>query len=117
VRDTAAELLALSGGNQAGELILIEGALKDSNPIIRASAVHGLYYVGAKTIRSVLLAMKDKDVSVRREACLSLMKFSTADVCAVLSRRSNAHRSGVITVINEIRTLLGNAKEDLGMFV
>lgn len=64
VRETAAECLAAYGPH--GELLLIEGLLKDSNPTIRASAAYGLMHVGPRTIRTLLLALNDKESHVRK---------------------------------------------------
>jgi len=43
VRETAAEMLARSGAH--GELLLIEGILKDMNPMIRAAAAYPLHLI------------------------------------------------------------------------
>lgn len=64
VREAAAAALAEAGPH--GELLLIEGVLKDSNPVIRASAAFGLMRIGARTIRTLLLAMNDRDSTVRQ---------------------------------------------------
>jgi HEAT repeat protein len=58
----AAEMMSNAGPH--GELLLIEGLLKDANHVIRASAAHGLGHVGPKTIRTLLLALNDKDPMV-----------------------------------------------------
>lgn len=75
VSQCAAEAIADTGAH--GELLLIEGALKDSNPTIRRSSLYGLTRVGAQTIRTLLLACNDREPSVRQVAgeailCLSL---------------------------------------------
>jgi HEAT repeat protein len=62
VRYMAAEVMSNAGPH--GELLLIEGLLKDANHVIRASAAHGLGHVGPKTIRTLLLALNDKDPMV-----------------------------------------------------
>lgn len=66
MRQTAARVLANTGPH--GEKLLIEALLKDSIPLIRASAAYGLKFVGPQTIRTLLLALNDKDSSVIKEA-------------------------------------------------
>ena len=75
VRETAAQLIARSGSSQAGELLLIEAAMKDSNSLIRTSAVHGLYWVGPRSVRTVLLALRDQEEFVRKVIILCILFY------------------------------------------
>jgi HEAT repeat protein len=66
VRETAAEVLAMTGPH--GEKLLIEGLLKDSISLIRTSCAIGMRFVGPQTIRTLLLALNDKDPQVIKAA-------------------------------------------------
>ena len=48
-----------------GELILIEGFVKDANPIVRANCAIGLGELGVHTIRTLLVGLHDEDDGVR----------------------------------------------------
>ncbi|KAG2378277.1 hypothetical protein C9374_008420 [Naegleria lovaniensis] len=58
VRQMASQVLAQSG--PYGELLLMEGLLKDSNHLIRASAAMGMIHLGPKTIITILLALSNE---------------------------------------------------------
>lgn len=78
VREAAAELLATFGPH--GELLLIEGLIKDSNSLIRASAARGLMCVGPKTIRTLLLALGDKDPMVLKSVSSAIENMGIASI-------------------------------------
>ena len=52
---------ALASAGPYGEMLLVEGVLKDENAIVRAAAVNGLGgTVGVRSVRSLLLALQGK---------------------------------------------------------
>ena len=100
VREASAMVLSNAGPH--GELLLIEGLLKDSNTTIRASAAFGLMRIGPRTIRTLLLAMNDKEPSVRQAVSGAIQSLGLGPVLDVLRQRPVAHRESVITSANEI---------------
>jgi HEAT repeat protein len=70
VRMVAAESLAKAGPE--GELLLVEAVQRDTIPIVRAAAVHGLMRVGRTTMRSIVGALCDPEAVVRDAAGLAL---------------------------------------------
>ena len=78
MREAAAELLASFGPQ--GELLLIEGLLKDSNPVMRSGAAYGLMVVGSKAIRTLLLALNDKDPKVVRSVSTAIETIGLVNI-------------------------------------
>lgn len=97
VRKTAAEMIAAQGSSgitemafshmNTGELILIEAATKDSTPIIRQAAIHGLASLGAKSIRTIIMCLKDSHNSVKEYAGKVIQKVFKLSEC-----NSNTYR-------------------------
>lgn len=100
VREIAAEVIALSGPH--GELLLIEGLLKDSNNVIRASAAYGLKFVGPRAIRTLLLALDDKDPKVSEAVCSAIESMEPVSIAEVLKTRPIQQCQSVIQSAKEI---------------
>eukprot|EP00761_Pharyngomonas_kirbyi_P009501 gb/GECH01009517.1/.p1 GENE.gb/GECH01009517.1/~~gb/GECH01009517.1/.p1 ORF type:complete len:1191 (+),score=248.75 gb/GECH01009517.1/:1-3573(+) len=85
VREAAATVLSSCGAQ--GELLLIEGALKDSNALIREGSVFGLMYTGARSIRSLLVALEDHAAPVRRRTEITLEHMGAKEIVDTLKQR------------------------------
>lgn len=101
VRETAAEVLAQAGPR--GELLLVEGVLKDSNPVIRCSAGYGLMHVGPKCVRTLLLALNDKDPHVSRAVAHALEQIGAT---AIVNSLKNRPKSAQLSVLSSVKDIL-----------
>lgn len=73
-----------------GELIFIEGFVKDANPIVRANCAIGLGEIGVHTIRTLLVGLHDEDNGVRstvEKVIVSTMNIN--DVITYFSSEGN----------------------------
>eukprot|EP00164_Ancoracysta_twista_P016984 GFYU01028757.1.p1 GENE.GFYU01028757.1~~GFYU01028757.1.p1 ORF type:complete len:970 (+),score=200.80 GFYU01028757.1:139-3048(+) len=100
VRESAAECLAACGPH--GELLLIEGVLKDPAVMVRMAAAYGLHVVGPSSIRTLLLAMNDQNVNVRVQVIQTIESMGLQALFDELKTRPAAHRDSVILSIKEI---------------
>jgi HEAT repeat protein len=100
VREIAAEVIAYSGPH--GELLLIEGVLKDSNTSIRCSAAYGLKHVGPRTIRTLLLALNDRDISVVKAVTQSIESIGVTSFVEALKGRPDHQLASIVTSAREI---------------
>ena len=82
VRMVAAESLAKAGPE--GELLLVEAVQRDSFPLVRAAAIHGLMRVGNSTLRSIVGALDDPAPSVRDAASAALLKIPRAGLVSAI---------------------------------
>lgn len=101
VREMAADVLASFGGPH-GELLLIEGLLKDPNPLIRASAATGLLKIGPSTIRTLLLALYDKDPMVFKSVTTALETIGVSAIVDCLRMRPKKQKFSVVQAAKEI---------------
>ena len=124
VRDAAGEQLSKAGAH--GELLLIEGVLKDSNPLIRASASLGLAHLGAVAFRPLLLTLADRDANVRAAAAAAIESVGQSAILSHLSACAVSQRRAVVLTAREIlvspypfseplRTLIGAVVASLGI--
>ncbi len=101
VRDCASQILASLGPH--GEFVMIEAILKDSNPLIRASATYGLQLIGAKTIRTLLLALiHEKDALVARGIASAVVSQPIQNILEVMAQRPVSQRKSTIDLAREI---------------
>lgn len=82
--------------------MLIEGLLKDVNPVIRASAAHGLMLVGPKTIRTLLLALHDKDPKVIKAVATAIEKIGLAAIIETIKVRPRKQRESIVASAKEV---------------
>lgn len=82
---------------------MIEAILKDSNPLVRASATYGLHLVGAKAIRTLLLALiHEKDTVVARSIASAIVSQPISAILDVLSQRPISQQKSTIDLAREI---------------
>ena len=101
VRTTAAKVLAKSAPQ--GEMLLIEGLLQDRDEKVRVAITQGLKTVGPTTIRTLLLAMRDKSSNVRHAASNVVTSFGVENIEIILSKRPATARTAVL---HELKSLL-----------
>eukprot|EP00698_Gefionella_okellyi_P020850 TRINITY_DN6629_c0_g3_i2.p1 TRINITY_DN6629_c0_g3~~TRINITY_DN6629_c0_g3_i2.p1 ORF type:complete len:672 (-),score=98.43 TRINITY_DN6629_c0_g3_i2:1567-3582(-) len=100
VREAAAETLASAGAH--GELLLIEGILKDSNPTCRCACAHGLASVGASLFRTLLLALTDREHIVRQASAACVEKLGPTALVAEWSQRPKSQRESVVLAAKDV---------------
>ncbi len=69
----------IRGFGPQGELLFIEGATKDTNPIVRRECVLGLGVIGATTFRTLLLVLHDSCAAVRQAAAEAICNNMTPE--------------------------------------
>uniref|UniRef100_A0A7S1KM31 Uncharacterized protein n=1 Tax=Percolomonas cosmopolitus TaxID=63605 RepID=A0A7S1KM31_9EUKA len=104
VREMAAEVLAKAGPR--GELLLVEGVLKDSNATIRCSAGYGLMHVGPKCVRTLLLALNDKDPHVTRAVASALEQIGAPAIVNSLKNRDSAVQQSVLSSVRDVLLII-----------
>ena len=101
VRRAAALVLAKS--SPQGEMLLIEGLLQDRDEKVRVAITHGLKFVGPRTIRTLLLAMRDRSTSVVNATAHVISSFGVESIARVLFERQETSRTAVV---HELKSLL-----------
>ena len=114
VRDMSAEVLALSG--PYGELLLMEGLLKDKNPITRASSAHGMIKIGPKSIISLLLALNDPEPMVLSSVFKTIQSFKADAIIDTLKSRPNNQRETMVQTLKETSKNMAFNDSDLQTF-
>jgi HEAT repeat protein len=100
VREVAACVLGYSGS--AGELMLIEGLLKDQNPVIRSTAAYGLMHVGPDAIRSLLLGMHDSDPAVRLVVAKAIETIGSPAILHCVQAKGDESQRALRVAIDEV---------------
>ena len=80
VRQCAAE--GIRGFGPQGELLFIEGATKDTNPVVRRECALGLGVIGPTTFRTLLLVLHDTCTAVRQAAAEAICRNMTPEAIA-----------------------------------
>ncbi|KAA6401345.1 MAG: hypothetical protein EZS28_003135 [Streblomastix strix] len=84
VREAASATLAKSGPE--GILLLKEGLLRDTSSAIRSACAIGLFFAGTDSIRTVLLALGDRDEQVRQAAEKVIVAFGSKAIAREITR-------------------------------
>ena len=100
VRRKAAQALADFGPQ--GELLLVEGVLKDPSPRVRAASAYGLGILGPHTTRTLLLALNDRAPGVARSASRALLAIGVDDIAASLASRPKPARDSIAVSAHEL---------------
>ncbi|KNC46333.1 uncharacterized protein AMSG_02785 [Thecamonas trahens ATCC 50062] len=100
VRRKAAHALADYGPQ--GELLLIEGVLKDPHPRVRSAAAYGLGILGAQSTRTLLLALNDPAPAVIRSASRALLAIGLQPIVATLAQRPPSQRDSVAVSARDV---------------
>jgi HEAT repeat protein len=103
VRLASAKVLANSAPQ--GEMLLIEGLLQDKEEKVRVAITHGLKHVGPRTIRTLLLSMRDRSKQVRHASSEAIVAFGIGGIAGVLLQRPVTARTAVV---HELKGLLQN---------
>ena len=106
VRKAAAIVLARSSSQ--GEMLLIEGLLQDREEKVRVAITHGLKFVGPRTIRTLLLAMRDRSSSVVNATSYAICSFGVESIARVLLERQETSRAAVV---HELKSLLQSQRK------
>eukprot|EP00946_MAST-07B_sp_MAST-7B-sp1_P003269 g3269.t1 len=107
VRHAAAEVLAKASGGQ-GELLLVEGLLRDNDQKVRLAITHGLSLVGPACIRTLMLALSDQNDAVSKSAARVIVNFGLEAITEEVKERSRASRE---SLAHEIRALLQDTRK------
>eukprot|EP01028_Stygiella_incarcerata_P003878 TRINITY_DN180_c0_g2_i1.p1 TRINITY_DN180_c0_g2~~TRINITY_DN180_c0_g2_i1.p1 ORF type:complete len:1266 (+),score=393.45 TRINITY_DN180_c0_g2_i1:155-3952(+) len=99
VGDVAGMLLACGGPH--GELLLVEGVLRDSRAVIRERAAAGLVHVGPRAIRSLLLALMDQEERVQSACKKTILRFGADAIVEVALERPTRQQHSIIASIHE----------------
>ena len=105
VRLASAQVLANSAPQ--GEMLLIEGLLQDKEEKVRVAITHGLKHVGPRSIRTLLLAMRDRSKKVRDASANVVVFFGVNGIGQVLMDRPTTARTAVV---HELKSLLQNER-------
>ncbi len=96
IRSVAAEMLSSFGAQ--GELLLVEGVRKDSNPLVRAACLRGIVLIGSRCFRILLAACSDTDINVRKDAGCSLVQMGPRHIHSAMVKLNESERASVRSV-------------------
>ena len=99
--------MAKASGGQ-GELLLVEGLLRDKDQKVRLAITHGLSLVGPACIRTLMLALSDQNDAVSKSAARVIVNFGLEAITEEVKERSRASRE---SLAHEIRALLQDTRK------
>jgi len=95
VRVSAADHIAALW-KEGGELLLVEGLLKDSSPLVRGASAHGLAVLGPRSARSLLMALSDEDNNVKETAAQALLNIGLQSIAEDLHLQPRHYLDSII---------------------
>mmetsp|Transcript_12335 Transcript_12335/g.23406 ORF Transcript_12335/g.23406 Transcript_12335/m.23406 type:complete len:187 (+) Transcript_12335:2074-2634(+) len=103
VKEAALQCIYEAGPH--GQLLLVEGLSKDSNPQTRAQAARGLGLFGPSTFRSLLLGLHDGSAEVRKSVAKTIVTCFSLEAVLEEFLDKPAQRQGIKCALKEILSL------------